>query len=79
VFHSIILTHHIVVHDFAEYEVDAFLKYLMRYPSTAAFVSKKLIQFFGISNPSPGYTLRVSRAFKTGMYSRRGSTFGDGT
>jgi hypothetical protein len=60
-------------------EVEAFLKFLMRHQNTPAFVSKKLIQYFGLSNPSPGYALRVTEAFKKGTFSNRGVTFGDGT
>lgn len=60
-------------------EVDAFIKYLMRHQNTPAFVSKKLIQYFGVSNPTPGYSLRVTQAFQQGSYSKDGITFGDGT
>ena len=63
----------------AEYEVDAFLKLLMRHQNTPAFVSKKLIQYFGVSNPTPGYASRVTEAFKQGSFSKDGVTFGDGT
>eukprot|EP00804_Cyclotella_cryptica_P005395 CCRYP_017085-RA/>CCRYP_017085-RA protein AED:0.06 eAED:0.06 QI:162/1/1/1/1/0.96/28/3961/2317 len=63
----------------AEYEVNAFLMFLMRHPNTPAFISKKLIQYFGISNPTPGHALRVTQAFKQGVFSKRGVTFGDGT
>jgi len=34
----------------AEYEIEAFLYFLMRHPNTPTFVSKKLIQYFGVSN-----------------------------
>ena len=60
-------------------EIDAFLKYLMRHQNTPAYVSKKLIQFFGVSNPTPGYALRVTQAFKDGTFTKNGATFGDGT
>jgi hypothetical protein len=60
-------------------EVDAFIKYLLRHQNTPAFVSRKLIQYFGVSNPTPGYSLRVTQAFKQGSYSKDGITFGDGT
>jgi uncharacterized protein (DUF1800 family) len=60
-------------------EIDAFLKYLMRHQNTPAYVSKKLIQFFGVSNPTPGYVLRVTQAFKDGTFTKNGATFGDDT
>lgn len=60
------------------FEVDAFLTHLIRYPSAAPYISKKLIQFSGVSNPSPGFVQRVSRAFISGSFTNRGSTFGDG-
>ena len=62
----------------AEYEVDAFLKHLIRYRSAAPFICKKLIQFFGISNPSPSYVERVAKSFLSGSFTIRGTTFGDG-
>lgn len=55
------------------------MKFLMAHPNTPPFVSKKLIQYFGVSNPSPDYTFRVTQAFKEGSYSKNGVTFGDGT
>ena len=60
-------------------EVDAFLKYLMRHPNTPAFVCKKLVQYFGVSNPTPGYVSRVTQAFKNGSFTKNGITFGDNT
>ena len=62
----------------ADYEVDAFLKHLIRHPSAAPFICKKLIQYFGVSNPSPAFVERVSRAFTSGSFISRGTTFGDG-
>lgn len=58
--------------------VDAFLSHLIRYPSAAPFISKKLIQYHGISNPSPGFVERVTRAFTTGSFSSGGVSFGNG-
>ena len=60
----------------AEYEVDAFLKSLIRYSSSAPFISKKLIQYHGISNPPPGMVQRVTQAFITGSFTSGGVTFG---
>ncbi len=62
----------------AEFEVDAFLKHLTRYSSSAPFICKRLIQFFGISNPSPAYVERVVKSYIGGFYTHRGTVFGDG-
>ena len=61
-----------------DYEVEAFLTDLIRYESTAPHVSKRLIQVFGTSNPSPSYVGRVTQAFRGGTYSKGGISFGDG-
>jgi len=62
----------------AEFEVDAFLNHLTRYSSSAPFICKRLIQFFGISNPSPAYVERVVKSYIGGFYTHRGTVFGDG-
>lgn len=62
----------------AEYEVDAFLTSLIRHPSAAPFIAKRLVQFSGISNPTPAFVQRVARAFISGTYESGGVTFGDG-
>jgi hypothetical protein len=62
----------------AEYEVDAFLVQLIRHPSAAPFIAKKLIQYSGVSNPTPGFVRRVARSFISGSFTKRGVTFGDG-
>lgn len=62
----------------AEYEVESFIKHLLQYKSAPPFISKKLIQYFGISNPSPDYIQRVMQAFRTGTFTHSGTTFGDG-
>lgn len=59
-------------------KVDAFLTYLIRQKSVAPFVATKLIQYSGLSNPSPSYTKRVSRAFVSGSFTHGGVVFGDG-
>ena len=61
----------------AEYEIDAFLMHLIRHKNTAPFVSKKLIQYSGVSNPSPDFVYRVSQAFIRGNFTSNGVTFGD--
>jgi len=62
----------------AEYEVDAFLMHLIHYPSAAPFICKKLIQYHGISNPSPGFVQRVTQAFVSGSFITGGIEFGSG-
>lgn len=62
----------------AEVEIDAFLMSLIQYPSSPPFISKKLLQLHGFSNPSPGHVQRVSEAFMKGSYTKEGTTFGDG-
>ena len=57
--------------------VDELLTHLIRYRSSAPFISTKLIQYHGISNPSPGFVQRVSQAFIRGSFSSGGITFGD--
>jgi uncharacterized protein (DUF1501 family) len=43
----------------------------MNHENTPPFVSKLLIQRFGVSNPSPGYIERVASAFHAGYYTWR--------
>jgi uncharacterized protein (DUF1800 family) len=65
-----------MVFSFQTPPVDEFLTNLIQYPSAAPFISKKLIQFHGISNPSPGFVHRVSQAFISGSFSSGAITFG---
>ena len=58
-------------------KVDAFLNHLIRYPSAAPYISKKLIQYSGVSNPSPGFVQRVAQAFISGSFTHTGVTLGD--
>lgn len=62
----------------AEAETEAVLEHFFFHKNTPPFVSTRLIQRFGISNPSPPYVLRVATAFRTGAYSSGGKTFGSG-
>jgi len=66
----------------AYYETDAVIDHLMHHDNTSPFVSKLLIQHFGISNPSPRYTETVASAFRKGFYQWTDGdsnvTFGDG-
>jgi len=60
------------------YEVDALLDHLFYYKSHAPFLALRMIQRFGISNPSPGLMTRVTTAYTTGMYGNFGSgKYGD--
>ena len=50
------------------YETDAVLDHLLFHDNTAPFLSKTLIQYFGISNPSPRYIKQVATSFQDGIY-----------
>lgn len=62
----------------AQQETDAVLQYLFHHKNTPPFVSTRLIQRFGISNPGPRYVLAVATAFRDGIYQNNGVTFGNG-
>ncbi|CAJ1395594.1 unnamed protein product [Effrenium voratum] len=49
-------------------EVECLLDHLFHHKNTPVFISKRLIQRFGISNPSPSYLEAVQHAFRTGSY-----------
>ena len=49
-------------------EVESLLDQLFMHENTAIFISKRLIQRFGVSNPSAAYVEAVQRAFRTGEY-----------
>ena len=62
----------------AYYETEEVLDSLFYYPSHAPFMSLRVIQRFGISNPSPGFIERVATAYKMGSYGQVGSgKYGD--
>jgi uncharacterized protein (DUF1501 family)/uncharacterized protein (DUF1800 family) len=71
----------------AYYETDATLDHHFYHQNTAPFITKNLIQRFGLSNPSPDYIRRVSTAFQTGkcswvsssgeMFTYGSETYGD--
>jgi len=61
------------------YEVDAFLSSLVRHKNTAPAISRKFIQYFGVSNPSSSYVQRVTQAFIDGTFVSENVSFGDGT
>jgi len=60
----------------ALHETDATLKQYFYHDNTAPFLVTRLIQRFGISNPSPGYVLRVATAFRTGTFIQGAQMFG---
>lgn len=62
-----ILSEEIALRD-AYYETDAVIDHLAYHENTPPFISKNLIQHFGISNPSPRYIETVATAFRTGSY-----------
>ena len=60
------------------YETDAVLDHYFYHPNVAPFISRRIIQRFGISNPSPRYLSQAATAFAKGFYTSQGITFGDG-
>mmetsp|Transcript_38999 Transcript_38999/g.90762 ORF Transcript_38999/g.90762 Transcript_38999/m.90762 type:complete len:1475 (-) Transcript_38999:89-4513(-) len=59
------------------YETEAVLDSYMYHENTAPFISHKLLQRFGVSNPSPNQILSVSTAFRVGKFvSMDGQIFG---
>ena len=50
------------------YETDAVIDHLFYHPTHPPFLASRMIQRFGISNPSPGFVERVATAYKTGSY-----------
>ena len=60
------------------YETDAVIEHLFHHPSHAPFLAIRIIQRFGISNPSPGFIERVATAYVNGSYNGIGSgNYGD--
>lgn len=62
----------------AQYETDAVLEHYFYDDNVAPFLCIRFIQRFGVSNPSPRYVRECSLAFKSGLYSSGGETFGSG-
>ena len=59
-------------------EIDAVLDSLFYHPSHAPFMASRLLQRFGISNPSPEMNERVAEAYKTGSFGSIGTgVYGD--
>ena len=65
----------------AQDETDAALDHYFYHTNTAPFISLRLIQRFGISNPSPRFIKTVAESFKFGIYEAHvlGIPFGSGT
>ena len=61
-----------------EYETDAVIDQIFNHPNTAPFLARRLIQRFGLSNPSPVYLKSVAVAFSDGSYTDGVTTFGTG-
>lgn len=64
--HVYMSEHHHPKHALAE--VEALLDHLFKHPNVAPFISYRLIQRFGTSNPSPAYVHGVADAFRKGSY-----------
>ena len=60
------------------YETKAVIDTFFHHPSHPPFLAIRMIQRFGISNPSPGFIERVAIAYATGSYKNIGSgNYGD--
>ena len=55
------------------YETEAVIDHLFHHPSHAPYLAIRMIQRFGISNPSPGFIERVATAYKRGEHNGIGS------
>lgn len=62
--------------DEAFHETEALVDHLFRHRNTAPFVAYRLIQRFGVSNPSPRYTRVVANAFRNGLFNYGDYSFG---
>ena len=68
-----------IFHSDAQYETEATLDHYFYHDNTPPFLALRFIQRFVVSNPTPRYVKSVADAFKTGIYSVNGSTFGGGS
>jgi len=60
------------------HETEAVIDTLFYHPNHPPFMAIRVIQRFGISNPSPGFIHRVATAYSTGSYGQYGSgKYGD--
>ena len=62
----------------AIYETDAVIETYFYHPNVAPFLAFRIIQRFGISNPSPRYIETVAMAFIDGTFTKDNQSFGDG-
>jgi len=63
----------------AMYETEAVLDHYFYHDNVAPFLATRIIQRFGISDPSPRYVQVVATAFRDGYYTSQDVTFGDGS
>lgn len=61
------------------YEVDGLIEHLVQHPSHPPFLATRMLQRFGISNPSPGLIKRVVGAYRSGVYAAGATQFGQGS
>lgn len=61
-----------------KYETEAVLDSIFYHPNVAPFVSLRLSQRLGMSNPSPEFIERATTAFETGLFTSGGQIFGAG-
>ena len=57
-------------------ETEAALDHYFYHPNTAPFLAIRFAQRFGLSNPTPRYVKAIANAFKDGVYTSSGVTFG---
>jgi len=60
------------------YETDAVIDHLFHHPSHPPFLALRMLQRFGVSNPSPGYIERVATAYKEGTFNNNNNSIGSG-
>jgi hypothetical protein len=60
----------------AYYETDAVLDHYFYHPNHPPFLATRIIQRFGISNPSPRFVESVAEAYKSGSFQGAGRNFG---
>ena len=62
----------------AHYETEAVIDHMFYHKNTAPFIAVRLIQRFGVSNPSPRYIHDVANSFISGIYRIQDVDFGTG-
>lgn len=61
----------------AQYETAAVLDHYFYQDNVAPFICIRLIQRFGVSNPSPRYVSQCTKAFRSGRYESGSVVFGN--